>query len=53
MAALTPVFSLWGEGLRRLSLLWWRWARRELQHKNAAHPDLPRIVRRIRELERR
>lgn len=49
-ASISPVLSLWSAALRRLRLCWWQWARHELQLQNPAHPDLPLIVRRIREL---
>lgn len=35
---------------REASLLFYRWARHDLQRKNATHPDLPFIVHRIRDL---
>lgn len=50
---LTPIANLFREVLRRVYLLGWKWARHELQNRNATHPDLPRILRRIRELEQR
>lgn len=34
-----------------IRLHWWMWARRELQHKNPAHPDLRRIVLKISSLQ--
>lgn len=38
--------------LERLArLAWWRWARRDLQHKNAADPGIPEIVLTIHRLE--
>lgn len=46
------VTGLWAEAWRRTRLMGWMWARRDLQMKNAAHPDLPMIVRRIRELQK-
>lgn len=50
--SISPVLSLWSEAWRRLRLFGWTWARHDLQLINAAHPDLPMIVRRIRELQR-
>lgn len=45
MSGLRPVLNL-------IRLAWWRWAQRELQHRDPTHPDLPQIVHRIRDLER-
>ena len=47
-AGINPVCELWGEALRALKLRWWRWALSEI---SPTHPDVPLIVRRIRELE--
>jgi hypothetical protein len=47
---MTPVLSLWRAGLRKLVLLWWRQALKEM---GPLHPDLPIVVRRINELETR
>lgn len=49
---LQPVTGLWSEAWRALCLAGWKWARHDLQLKDAAHPDLPRIIRRISELQR-
>lgn len=38
------LYPLW----REAALRWWRWALREI---DPMHHDVPRIVRRIRELE--
>ena len=38
------LYPLW----RELALRWWRWALSEI---DPMHPDLPKIVHRIRELE--
>lgn len=46
MKSIRPVFDLF-------ALAWWKWAQRELQARNPMHVDLPHIVRRINELERR
>ncbi len=46
MSSITPLFRL-------LALAWWRWARRELQRRDPCHPDIPRIVLRIAELDRK
>lgn len=51
MTGLNPVASLWARAVRRIELAWWEWARHDLQQQNAAHADLPTIVRRIRELQ--
>lgn len=48
-------FARWGlhqlpvvdVGVRYVWLKWWEWAQREQQHKDAAHPDLPRIIQRV------
>lgn len=45
MRGLIPIWRMW-------CLAWWRWARRELQQRDPFHPDLPGIVRRIRDIER-
>jgi hypothetical protein len=37
--------------LKQARITWWRRARAELTMKDPMHPDLPVIVRRIRELE--
>jgi hypothetical protein len=34
-----------------LVLAWWRWARRDLQHKDPLHADLPKIIERVSDLE--
>lgn len=36
--------------IREALILWWTWARHDLQLKNPAHPDLPEIVLRLRDL---
>jgi hypothetical protein len=37
--------------LRPALIAWWRWALRELQQRDPSHPDIPEIVRRLRDLE--
>lgn len=37
--------------LRLAQIAWFNWARRELQQRDPTHPDLPLIVRRLRDLE--
>lgn len=37
--------------IREASILYYRWARHDLQRKNATHPDLPYIVTRLRDLK--
>lgn len=36
--------------IREASILYYRWARFDLQHKNPTHPDLLLIIHRLREL---
>jgi hypothetical protein len=49
---MSPLIALWRSALRGLVRSWWRWALHDLQAQDAAHPDLPLIVRRLRELQR-
>ncbi|HEY0915679.1 MAG TPA: hypothetical protein VGE22_12480 [Solimonas sp.] len=52
MRGLQPLQQLWKRAALRVRLGWWRWARHDQQHKDACHPDLPRIVRMVDKLER-
>lgn len=36
--------------VREAGIFFYRWARHDLQHKNPTHPDLPHVVRRLRDL---
>jgi hypothetical protein len=46
---MTALTDLWRAACRRLVLAWWRWAAREI---DPLHPDVPRVVLRIAELQR-
>lgn len=37
--------------IREIKVRFYQWARHDLQHKNPAHPDLPEVIQRLRELE--
>lgn len=47
--ALSPITGLWTEAWRWACIAGFRWALREI---HPLHPDLPYILRRLRELER-
>lgn len=48
MRALSPVAALWRT---EIVLRWWRWALCELTLTNPMHPDMTKIILRIRALE--
>lgn len=47
--SLSPITTLWAEAWRLACIAGFRWALREIR---PLHPDVPYIVRRLRELQR-